>query len=74
MDKLVDKLTKLLGDGKAELIDFDELTGSYSKKKVDAVAIQLNELQQAALLSYTREEFFRINLYDIDKLKNFSIV
>lgn len=72
MDKLKDKLCTLLSEGKAELIDFEDIVGKYSRKKVDAASIQLNELAQAGLLSYTREEYgFRINLYDIDKLKNF---
>lgn len=72
MDKLIDKLCSLLKENRSELIDFDELTGTYSRKKVDAVAIQLDELQQAGHIQFIREDYgFRINLYDVEALKNF---
>ena len=67
------KLVKLLEQGKAELIDFEDLSGAYSRKKVDAVDKLLNELRQAALLSYKREKFgFRIKVNDMNQLKNFQ--
>lgn len=73
MQKLVKQLTKLLGEGKAELIDYDELTGTYSRKKVDAVDKLLQQLQQAELLFYRREEYgFRIKVHEMDKLQEYK--
>ncbi|WP_338656279.1 hypothetical protein V6B14_08540 [Sporosarcina psychrophila] len=73
MQKLVKQLSKLLGEGKVELIDFDELTGSYSREKVSAVDKLLNELGQAGLLSYIREDYgFRIHVTSIDKLLEYK--
>lgn len=73
MQKLVEQLSKLVEPHKAELIDFDDLTGKYSRKKADAVDKLLNELQDARLLSYIREEYgFRINVHDMDKLNNYN--
>lgn len=63
MDKLFNQLTKLLEPDKAELVDFDELIGTYSRRKVDAAAKQLDELEQAGLLTYQREDYgFRIKM------------
>lgn len=73
MQRLVDKLTKLLDNDKPTLIDFEELTGAYSRKKVDAVDKLLNGLQHAGLLSYIREDYgFRINVTSIDKLLEYK--
>ena len=73
MQKLVKQLSTLLNEGKAELIDFDELTGTYSRKKVDAVDKQLNELRQAGLVTYQREDYgFRINVHDMVKLREYK--
>jgi len=70
MDKLIDKLCSLLKENRSELIDFNELTGTYSRKKVDAVAIQLDELKQAKLLSYIREDYgYRIKILNMPQLK-----
>ena len=74
MDKLISNLCNLLEEGKPELIDFDLLIGAYTRKKVDAASIQLNELEQAGLLTFEREEFgFRIKINNIGQLKNSQI-
>ena len=77
MDKLISNLCNLcnlLETGKPELIDFDLLIGAYTRKKVDATSIQLNDLEQAGLLTFEREEFgFRIKINNIGQLKNSQI-
>ena len=75
MDKLINKLCKLLHEGNSELIDFELITGAYSRKKTDATDHLLQQLQNERLLSYTREEYgFRIKVPNMNQLKNFQAV
>lgn len=59
--------------GKVGIIDSEQITVVYSNKKVDAVDKLLNELEQAALLSYGPDQYgFRNSLHDIDKIRGYK--
>lgn len=74
MQKLVKQLCTLLEPRKEELIDFEDLVGKYTRKKVDAVDKLLQQLQDAGLLTYQREDYgFHINVLDMQQLKNFPV-
>lgn len=72
MQKLVKQLCTLLEPCKAELIDFEDLVGNYTRKKADKAASLLDILQEQSILTYQREDYgFRINVLDMQQLKNF---
>lgn len=73
MVKLINILTKLLKEGKSQLLDFEDFMSRYSKLEVDKVAERLKTLEGAGMIQFQREDFgFRIQVNDMEQLKNYK--